>query len=156
VRSGLVKGFRMKIGFSGSRIGMTVMQAIKFKNYLENMNSVEEFHHGDCVGCDEKAHGIVIELGIPVFIHPPEINTHRAYCKGYKEIYEVKPYLERNNNIVQVTDFIIVCPITVKEEKRSGTWATFRRARYHKKKTLIIWPNGGLQYQDFGKQFNLF
>lgn len=144
----------MIVGFTGSRVGMTQIQKIKFKNYLKDIK-IEEFRHGDCVGADKDAHDIVSKLGIPIVIHPPENDKMRAFCKG-AQVLEAKSYLKRDDDIVNASHLIIVCPATMKEEKRSGTWYTFRKARKKEKKVLIIWPNGGCRYENYGKQQYLF
>jgi hypothetical protein len=46
----------------------------------------------------------------------------------------------RNEIIAQ--HFLIVCPGEHVEQRRSGTWATYRR---RKKGCIIIWPDGTTQ-----------
>ena len=52
----------MKIGFTGSRTGMSDKQKEGLVIKLQEF-SFSEFHHGDCKGADEEAHAIVREIG---------------------------------------------------------------------------------------------
>jgi len=50
-----------------------------------------------------------------------------------------KTYLERNLDIVKNSSLLIACPINKnKEELRSGTWSTIRKARKHKLTIYIL------------------
>jgi hypothetical protein len=139
----------IRIGFTGTREGMTrkqrddfittMMEKYDFDNHIE-------FHHGDCIGADEDAHKIMktfvsdhIFREITIEKHPCNIEAQRAFTEGGK-IYEPKPPLERNHSIVDSTDILIACPKSIKEELRSGTWATIRYARKKGKKILMIYP----------------
>lgn len=130
----------MRVGFTGTRKGMTAKQKITFKEVLRSI-WVNQFHHGDCVGSDEQADGIVKKFCVIVpIIHPPDSSRLRAYCHGI--VLPIKPNLERNRNIVDETDVLIATPQGFKEEKRSGTWHTIRYARKRSKPVVIIYPDG--------------
>ena len=119
----------MKLGFTGTRRGMSEWQKRRFRAFLRHYRPVE-FHHGDCVGADAQAHRIVRET-LPecrIVIHPGDIPRLRANCKG-DIILSVFPCLHRNALIVSATDEMIAAPETDVEQQRSGTWATIRRAR---------------------------
>src|SRR5688572_8508535 len=131
----------MKIGFTGTQIGMTQAQKKAVTEFLKS-SKPEEVHHGDCIGADEDFHNICLYLDIPVVIHPPVKDSKRAFCKNYKEIRKSKEYLERNHDIVDETDCLIACPKSEKEELRSGTWATIRYARFVNRNETIIYPDG--------------
>ena len=135
-----------KIGFSGTQRGMTIDQHNKFHdlmNWYEDVFGVDEFHHGDCIGADSDAHYIVDKHfdNTLIVVHPPSNSSKRAFCKGDK-ILKPKDYLDRNHDIVDSTDILIVTPKELKEELRSGTWATVRYAKKQGKKIRIIWPDG--------------
>lgn len=70
-----------KNGISGSRDGLTTEAKQNLINYLEE-KEIEEAHHGDCVGVDTIFHDIVLNKGIKIIIHPPNVNTMRSFCNG--------------------------------------------------------------------------
>lgn len=129
------------IGFTGTQKGMTPPQK-EAVAYLFDSNLYGDLHHGDCIGADRDAHTIASSLRMRIHIHPPEIEHPRAWCQGYYAIYDPKPYLERNSDIVLATSVLIATPFQFYELLRSGTWATVRRARKAKKRIHIVWPDG--------------
>lgn len=131
-----------RIGFTGTREGMTQDQRCQFALMLKELNA-SEFHHGDCIGADSEAHVTWLKLdkGDPV-IHPPVVSTYRAYCESSR-ICEPKDYLMRNRDIVDATDVLLACPKEFDEQVRgSGTWYTIRYARQRGKQVIIIFPDG--------------
>lgn len=136
-----------RIGFTGTQYGMTESQLITLKQILDyeklfsQITLSAEFHHGDCIGSDKQAHDIAVPLGFKTVIHPPLNPSKRAFCNG-NEIRPVKPYLERNHDIVNETFLIIATPKESQEILRSGTWATVRYAKKCSKPTIIINPDG--------------
>lgn len=133
----------IKLGMTGSRMGMTEKAEIILKKFLNN-NIIIEAHHGDCIGADEKFHEIVLENKIKTIIHPPKNNTMRSFCKG-DEIRKPLDYIQRNHSIVNETDMLIAFPSTKTEIIRSGSWATIRYAKKNKKPILIIFTDGTTQ-----------
>ena len=135
-----------RIGFTGTRKGMTKAQMKSLLKVLEKLK-FREVHHGDCIGADKQFHNL-IRLFFPkarIVIHPPNIPTYRAFCKG-DIILPEKYYLDRNEDIVKSSDIIIACPKEFKEVKRSGTWSTVRCARRLGKSVIIIYPDGSIEY----------
>jgi len=144
----------MKLGFTGTQIGMTPRQADAFRQFIES-KGVTEFHHGDCIGADAQAHSIARVRHIPVIVHPPSDPKKRAYVEfGALSIIACgsdpfsmyvrpeKPYIERNHDIVDETDELVATPKSVYEELRSGTWATIRYAQKLGKPVTLIMPDG--------------
>ena len=129
----------IKIGFTGTRHGMSDEQKIEFKKIVKS-KECEEFHHGMCVGSDEQAHAIIKDLKIKIVGHPPSFKKFMTDCLCD---VTMKPfvYLERNKNIVNSSDIMIATPDT-KEKIRSGTWSTIRYARKQGKRIYIIHKNG--------------
>ena len=129
----------IKIGFTGTRHGMSDEQKDEFKKIIES-KECEEFHHGMCVGADDHAHQIVKEMEIKIIGHPPTFKKFMAKCECdiTKKPFD---YLKRNKDIVNDADMLIATPDT-KEKVRSGTWSTVRYARQQNKKIYIIHKNG--------------
>jgi len=58
------------------------------------------------------------------------------------KLCEAKPYLDRNQDIVDGADILIAAPNEDKEIVRSGTWSTVRYARKSKKKIILVLRSG--------------
>jgi hypothetical protein len=134
---------RLCVGFTGNRYGMTEEQKTVFKAVINGL-APDEFHHGDCVGCDCEAHKIFVGVK---YIHPPIIPDERAFCEG-DFIDKEKPYLDRNKDIVDCCSILIATPSGVDEYVRSGTWSTIRYARKKKKVIYVIYPDGKLEIEN--------
>lgn len=136
----------MKVGFTGNQNGMTKAQKVAFVDTLLEWDSKDfptEFHHGDCIGSDEDAHGIVRRV-CPhwrIVVHPPINASKRAFTRG-DESRILRDYLPRNRDIVSETNRMIATPSQVAEQLRSGTWYTIRQARKRLRMIRIIYPNG--------------
>lgn len=134
----------MKTGFTGTQRGMTAAQKSTFKSLLDGRAG--EFHHGDCIGADAEAHDIAVDVcELEPVIHPPSNPRKRAWKKAAR-IMPVRPYLERNHDIVDAADELIATPGEDIEQMRSGTWATVRYARKRGKMVTIIYPDGSISY----------
>ena len=129
----------IKIGFTGTRHGMSEEQKSEFKKIIKS-KECEEFHHGMCIGSDEQAHQIAKDTKIKVVGHPPSFKKFMATteCDITKKPFD---YLKRNKNIVDEAEILIATP-DVKEKVRSGTWSTIRYARKKGKRIYIIHKNG--------------
>ena len=135
----------MKVGFTGTRKGMTSRQMLALSKFLGQYGSrITEFHHGDCVGADAEAHEIVESfLGVGVIhIHPPSDSRFRAF-KHSPHIAEPCGYLERNHDIVNATDRMLAapkqieCPLNLRGQ---GTWTTITYAEKSRKSIEILEP----------------
>lgn len=119
------------IGFTGTQRGMSADQKAGLRAVLIHCLSQNdlEFHHGDCIGSDEESGDIARSLSIPLVIHPPIIESKRAFSNRDGDVVlDPKPYLERDRHIVDVSHFVIGAPYTNVEVRRSGTWYTIRYA----------------------------
>jgi len=130
-----------RIGFTGTKRGMTAAQLDALRVCLNDYSVGTELHHGDCIGADAEAHDICTALRLKPVIHPPDNPRARAY-KQAKRVLPPKPYLERNHDIVDAVDYLIAAPAGFKEKLRSGTWATVRYAKRVGKVVYVLWPNG--------------
>ena len=132
----------MRIGFTGTRRGMTEPQS----KTLELILKGEEpgvFVHGDCVGADAQAHEIAKKLGWSIELRPCNNRKMRAWCNGWDICHPEKPPLERNIEIVRTTEILIAAPNEPIEVMRSGTWTTIRCSRRFEKRRALLWPQGG-------------
>ena len=146
----------MKIGYTGTQIGMSKDQIITIKeliNHLKETEEIEEVHHGDCIGGDSDF-DIICKNRFKRVIHPPIYPNKRAWCDG-EIILEKKPYLERNRDIAKM-DILIATPKEYEEVLRSGTWATVRYARKAGTAIYIIWPDGTIKKEEACDQEELF
>lgn len=139
-RNAEIQSMGLKVGFTGTRKGMTPRQGETLVHLLLKLGAVE-FHHGDCQGADIQAHRATTVLGIPVSVHPPEDDKSRAFAIS-PDVRQAKPYIKRNHDIVDETDVLIATPSTSVEQQRSGTWATVRYARRTHKRVVIIQSDG--------------
>ena len=142
----------MRVGFTGTRFGMTRKQLREVRKFLrENWQSITEVHHGDCMGADDdfdtlfdvrRLDSMPSKHKIKKVIHPPDNSLDRAFCEIYDgdELRGEKPYLERNHDIVDECDTLVSTPRTLTEVLRSGTWATIRYAKKKQKTVIIIYP----------------
>lgn len=130
----------MIVGFTGTQEGMSLKQKENLRWFFDSM-AITELRHGDCIGADEQAHDILLdstigyEDSVRIFLHPPANPSKRAYCDIGRTTYvkvtrlEEKDYLDRNKDIVDASQLLIVAPRTYDEEIRSGTWSTYRYAK---------------------------
>ena len=136
----------MKIGFTGTRDGMTARQISMLRDMfiLGRLKSkIEEFHHGLCVGSDEQAAELVSTQfpDVRIVCHPPINRTFES--RIVKPDWVVLPrmdYMERNHSIVDSCDILVAAPDSYIEKLRSGTWSTVRYANRVGRKTYIFYP----------------
>lgn len=148
-----MKKFR-NIGFTGSQLGMSDAQKIAVASLVKNILTANQymsyhtmFHHGDCMGADEEAHNIVSQYeGLCIVVWPPSVANKRAFCNG-DSIQPVQGYLERNQSIVDTSDYLIAAP-KGPEELRSGTWSTVRKARKKGIPIAVVYPDGRIEKEN--------
>lgn len=135
----------MKIGFTGTRKGMTTAQMDTIRRLIIKSNAIEA-HMGDCIGADADFHYLVktylpncIKIG-----YIPDKDKTRAMLKYDKEM-SPKPYIARDKDIVDESDILIANPKGYEEELRSGTWTTVRYAKKKGKKVILVYPNGKIE-----------
>jgi hypothetical protein len=142
----------MKIGFTGTREGMSKQQRDALYKLLCDIpwGVPHEFHHGDCVGADAEACNLAWRLknaghNLQIHCHPPIISKRRAYCRC-DVMHPIKEYLIRNHNIVEACDILIAAPISATDHwgRPSGTWATIKYAE--KRKATLILPRNKLAW----------
>lgn len=131
----------MKIGFTGTRHGMTQSQSELVLDFLSAFkdHGEREFHHGCCIGADEQAAKIAKSLGFIIHGHPP---LNNKFLSTFQNDYTFWPeeYIVRNHAIVDSTECLIACPFDSEEHLRSGTWATWRYANSVPNKSVVLYP----------------
>lgn len=126
----------MHVGFTGTQLGMTEPQKETVRTLLLDLQPVFT-HHGDCIGADDEFATICDELEISCIVHPPDLDSKRAFHSGYITKKPL-PYLVRNHIIVDQSAVLIAAPKDNREQQRSGTWATIRYARKQWTKAIYI------------------
>lgn len=130
----------MKLGFSGTQVGMTQRQATAVAVVLRELQPVE-LHHGMAIGADAQANDLARALGIVTVGHPPTRQDRVAIGLEIDVEWHPRPYLDRNRDIAFTTDRLCAAP-RGPEIRRSGTWSTVRYAREYGKRIIICWPDG--------------
>ena len=129
-RAPMTKDIR-PVGFTGTRHGLTMAQQLTLQGSCSTqwLGPGTTLHHGGARGADRQAADLALAIGYVTTAHPPA---------GH----EPEDYLLRNCAIVDACDELIAAPGGMREERRSGTWATVRYARKVGRMTTIIWPDG--------------
>lgn len=133
-------------GFTGSRVGMTPEQKHAVRLELERA-CIRWWHHGDCVGSDKDFHGIARAFGCLIEVHPPNIDTLRAFCNG-DIMHPAKDYVARDHDIVKSSSRLLATPSSMFEIGFSGTWLTVRYARKLRRPVTIIFPDGSVKREN--------
>lgn len=138
------------LGFTGSRDeGIPTFSQIVMAEEILFYLQPSEVHHGDCIGSDHWFHLWAtgpLKWRPFVHIHPPDNDRYRAGCTG-NVIHPIKPYMVRNQDIVDASDVLLATPHGP-EVLRSGTWATIRRARKKGIPIYIVYPNGKIEQEN--------
>jgi len=133
----------VRIGFTGTHLGMSVRQKA-----LVEMHLLEQFKpemnwlmHGDCIGADAEAASIARRVGYGIWVFPP-INEYRRAFTIADRREDPADYIDRDRNIVDNCEILLVTPHTNYEMIRSGTWATYRYAKSLDRKIVLVYPFG--------------
>ena len=128
----------MKIGVTGTREGMNKRQREAIIAYLLEAKA-QELHHGDCVGVDVEVAEIAHRIGYVTVSHPPDKNGLRANHNS-DIINEAFNHFQRNRNIVDTTDLLLVVPLQNQHQSKGGTWYTHDYAMKQGKPVVIFYP----------------
>lgn len=147
-----------EIGFTGTRSKLTKIQIIRIAQLLWKYRTAQvplsersenRFHHGCCQGADEIGATIASGLEYVIIGHPPTNPTYlmsKMYLNDFRE--QPAHYLERDRNIVDVTDLLIATPDSHRPRPHSGTWYTIKYAKLKTKPFLVVTPDGTI-HEDF-------
>lgn len=143
----------MKVGFTGTRQGMTDQQHAEVADILSTLRSdifESEFHHGNCVGADEQALEIATNLNYYTIAHPASgLDDLQISVFASDEARNYRQPLARNRDIVREADVMIATPKEMEQPRSargSGTWFTIEHCRKQniKRRLIIVWPNGSV------------
>lgn len=129
----------MKIGITGTREGANDAQLQSIIKFMESLGSDHELHHGDCKGVDVQVAAAAKYLGWRVVCHPPKSNKMQGYFGG-DEMREPLGYLQRDRNIVNETEMLMVVPLQDEWQPTGGTWYTHDYAKKTNKPVNIFYP----------------
>jgi hypothetical protein len=153
------------VGFTGAQGEPTVVQFAKGLRILIACNPLV-VHHGDCIGTDAQFHQAVRglrsrgELHCSIHVHPPVIPDKRAWCEideGWGDVmHPEEDYMPRNEAIVAAvtravypvdvnhgpSGLLLALPGQMHPVRRSGTWATYRRAERARVPRIMVFPDG--------------
>jgi len=138
----------VKIGFTGTQLGMTPQQAVAVANFLgQYLRFVG--HHGICVGADVQFDGLArAALGFEhMVIHPMIFAGDKAglVVRGpHDRVLPSRPPLVRNEQIAFACDVLLATPKEDHMITRSGTWTTVRYALANGKPVFVVIPNGAV------------
>lgn len=138
------------LGITGTRDGMNKKQQAAFlsvvSKLLEKYPTLNNFHHGCCVGVDVESAKLVRDLyGFTVINHPPTNKSLVGDFIGDHE-REDKGYFERNRDIVQESQVMIAITkqMVIPDPPSGGTWYTLNYSIKNKKETYHIKPDGSV------------
>jgi hypothetical protein len=155
-----------RIGFTGSRKGLTHWQGVALRVLIGCFGGFKEWHHGVCEGADEEGHFHVRELrgpyqylgkgrdvrvGAQIHGWPPikqGLMSRRAY-EDLDVVHDAMDYKARDREIPWHTQALISCPDTDYERSNSGTYYTTRVALAMKRPIYLIRPSDGFIVTDW-------
>jgi hypothetical protein len=146
------------VGVTASRHDLPPVQLETCAAIMYGLGTTE-LHEGECVGGDSQLAGRAVWLGIRIVAHPPEDDRLRAIGSRFDDLtaedgspaqvtwLEPRPYRDRNLDIVEASQAVIVAPGQDREVVRSGTWQTKRMAVARQRPLVIVWPDGSTSWQ---------
>lgn len=139
-----------RLGFTGTRNGITPSQKEELISQLEKLRVTHEIAmHGDCRGADAYFGLMAHARDYWVETYPgctrDGESPYRAFSYTDDE-HALLPYLERNRLIVDKCDLLLACPMSSTPSWSGGTWYTIRYASTVHKPTIIIYPDGKIEY----------
>jgi hypothetical protein len=129
----------MKIGVTGTREGANDDQLLRVISFMESLGTGHELHHGDCTGVDIQIAAVAKQLGWRIVCHPPRMTETQGYFGG-DEVREPLGYLQRDRNIVDQTELLLVVPLQNKWQPKGGTWYTHDYAVKKGKTVEVFYP----------------
>ena len=134
----------MRVGFTGTRFGMTEKQRNNFLQLIAGWEPTE-FHMGCCKGADKEAAAIYWALCDAPYIvgHPGPLHDPWQDPEVFSLCSEIRPrtnHFARNRNIVHVCDVLLAAPKEPFRQPRGGTWYTYDQAQKIARQTIVLMP----------------
>lgn len=135
------------IAFTGTRLGMTEFQKKTLKQILlAELDNIDVFMDGCCVGSDAEAFDIATELGIDTHGYPGHPygdfkNTTNRDDRNRNHMNHPFPFFSRNRTMVELSTHVLATPANY-YNTRGGTWYTINYAKQQGKPLTIIYPDG--------------
>jgi hypothetical protein len=136
----------MIVAMTGTQQGITYQQHWSFCKFLAlypDIDEVEAFLNGDCIGADLAVTNLVATFWphVQIWKYPGDIPSKRA--GGFSHVtMDPSDCLSRNREMVERSGLLVAFPGEFHEVLRSGTWATIRHARRRGIPTVFFWPDG--------------
>lgn len=146
----------LSVSFTGTRVGMNEPQWETLNDLFPKLfdrDGLNYWHNGDCVGADEQAHTMVWSLkrvrGYTIVTHgyPALVSGKFRAGSAFDRVHTAMPPLVRDLLMVDAAHVTVATPRLMKEERRSGTWASIRYARKTHTPLFIVWPDGRIQVE---------
>jgi hypothetical protein len=129
----------MKLGVTGTQYGASSIQKADAWRLIDSIDSLAEFHHGNCIGVDTELANLVSRLHPNCIIHShPPLEKARQGDFVSDVVHKPADFLYRNHRIVDAVQLLLALPKEPQEVMRSGTWATVRYARKTNVPRLIL------------------
>lgn len=133
------------LGITGTRNGMTKEQQASFELLVESLLKTHptliNFHQGQCIGVDVEAANYLHTKNLTIISHSP-IKVDLIGESHVDISMEPQGYFQRNRNIVDSSQIMIVVPYTNEHQSFGGTWYTHDYAVKRKKIVYVIYPEG--------------
>ena len=129
------------IGFTGTQEGMTAKQYHNVRGILLEEEAARAVH-GGCIGADTEFHRLCIDRRMQIVVWPSNKKSKQGDWSGAFLVHPEMDPLKRNPLIVNTATIMIVAPKEMQEIVRSGTWTTYRRARWRGIPRWLVYPDG--------------
>lgn len=141
----------IRVGVTATRRSLTNEQIANITYWIDKQmhhHRISELHHGMCPygGGDHEIEQIATRYNIWVVGHPSLMEPQVEY--NVQMLRKPKDFLERDRDIVDETDYLIVAPWQNEKPKSlrgQGTWYTENYARGGNSKIMIYYPDGRVE-----------
>lgn len=148
----------MILGFTGTRQRMTPAQRAALPSVIAVLP--QRVLHGGAIGADTEFHDFImtqpLPCGVAIEIYPADEERQRFWVAQSHDVFysgrdflvhPVYDPLKRDGIIAYRCNALLAAPISMNEERRSGTWSTIRRARKFGRPITLLLPDGTIQQE---------